>query len=161
MTDFFRAWVMALSAIIIFGSMCEMILPEGRYKKYVHLAIGLMLIMSVLKPIVNNDVDIAAKIPVGEIKATKRDEVENKDAVIRIYKAKLEKSVSLEPGFENALVECDVCEEDDGFGRIDRMSIRTKEIITPEHINAVMEKYALTEDEIDIKYIGRGEEYGT
>ena len=63
MTGFLKAWTMSVAGIIVFGSICEMILPGSLYKKYVHLAIGLMMILSVLSPIVKHKINTDAEIP--------------------------------------------------------------------------------------------------
>ncbi len=51
MSDALRMWILTLSGIIVFGSLSEMLLPGGVYKKYVQLAVGLMLTTAVLKPL--------------------------------------------------------------------------------------------------------------
>ena len=161
MREFFGAWVMSMSAIIIFGSMCEMILPDSSYKKYVHLAIGLMLIMAVLKPLVGRDVDIKAEIPAGDYKSAERTEVKNRSDITRVYEEKLKESLSREKGLEGAEIELEICGEEEDFGDIEKVCIRTREKIGEANINAVMKKYGLAENEIKIEYVGRGDSYET
>ena len=160
MADFFKAWVMSMSAIIIFGSMCEMILPDNSYKKYVHLAIGLMLIMSVLKPIVNREIDIKAEIPTGDYKTEKTAEKNSKEDIARIYKSKIKERLALETGLEKAEFDIEICEEDE-FGKIEKICIKTSKRIEGEKIDTIMGTYGLTEDEIEVEYTGRGDGYGT
>lgn len=49
--DLIRDWAMTICGVIIFGSICEMIVPNGSIKKYVRLALGLMLILTLASPI--------------------------------------------------------------------------------------------------------------
>ena len=63
MTELLKNIVMSASGIIVFGSVCEMILPDNTYKKYVHLAIGLMLILAFLSPFINRNCRFDFEIP--------------------------------------------------------------------------------------------------
>ena len=47
----FKDWAMTMAAIVVLGSMCEVLLPEGSFQKYVRLAIGLVLVMSLVSPL--------------------------------------------------------------------------------------------------------------
>ena len=52
MIEFLRGWTLSLAGIIVFGSLCEMLLPNSVYKKYINLAIGLILCIAIVSPFV-------------------------------------------------------------------------------------------------------------
>ena len=163
MTDFFKSWILSLSGVIVFGSMCEMILPGGTYKKYIHLAIGLMLILTVLTPFTKDRVDTELEIPDGTGEYTSRvtaEERQNED-IIRIYKQKLCEGMKEELGGGCVEVECDICEEDEAFGSIERVRIRTEGELCADASDRLKQRYGLSDDKITIENSGRGDTYGT
>lgn len=42
---------MSIAGIIVFGSVCEMLLPNNTYKKYLQTVIGIMLIFAAVSPL--------------------------------------------------------------------------------------------------------------
>lgn len=48
-----RNWTMTIAGVIVFGSMCDMLMPENGIKKYIRLALGLILVISIINPIVS------------------------------------------------------------------------------------------------------------
>lgn len=127
MSDFFENWALALSGVIVFGSMCEMILPSGVYKKYIHLAIGIMLVLTVLKPVINFKGDIKAEIPesTGKCAETLSAEMGQSEDIIKIYKAKLCEKIAEKCG-GRVEVECEICDGEQDFGKIERVYIKSK-----------------------------------
>lgn len=51
--SFFREWTASVVGIIIFTSACEIIVPDGEMKKYVRLVLGMLVTISLIKPIGN------------------------------------------------------------------------------------------------------------
>lgn len=163
MTDFFRSWILSLSGIIVFGSMCEMILPGGAYKKYIHLAIGLMLILTVLTPFTKDHTYTEFEIPDGTGEYTSRstaEERQNED-IIRIYKQKLCEGMKEELGGGRVEIECDICEEGEAFGSIENVRIRSVDELDSDATDRLKERYGLSDDKITIENSGRGDTYGT
>lgn len=48
-----RDWTMTIAGVIVFGSMCDMLMPENGIKKYIRLALGLILVISIITPVVS------------------------------------------------------------------------------------------------------------
>ncbi len=153
MAEFFKVWVLSLSGIIVFGSLCEMILPSGVYKKYIRLTICIMLALSVLSPFADKQIDdIEIEIPEGEEYTEENSaSYRNTDEVIKIYKQKLCDSIRDELGRE-ADVECEVCRDEEAFGRIDALMIQTNDWISEKKIEGICEKYGISKNEISISY---------
>lgn len=161
MTGFLKAWTMSVAGIIVFGSICEMILPGSLYKKYVHLAIGLMMILSVLSPIVKHKINTDAEIPRYEAyEQYEGSDERQKGEIISVYKRKLcekikgdiEKSISAE--FE---VRCEVSEDENSFGNIEKVYIivnadeNTK--VSQNAADILKKNYGLFDENISIKYL--------
>lgn len=163
MTDFFKSWILSLSGVIVFGSMCEMILPSGAYKKYIHLAIGLMLILTALTPFTKDRTYTELEIPDGAGEYTSRisaEERQNED-IIRIYKQKLCEGMKEELGGGDIEIECEICEEDEAFGSIERVRIKADGELDSDAAERLKEKYGLSDDKITVEYSSRGDTYGT
>jgi len=45
-------WIMQIAGIIVVGAICELIMVEGELKKYVKLVAGLVLMLTVIRPII-------------------------------------------------------------------------------------------------------------
>lgn len=163
MTDFFKSWILSLSGIIVFGSMCEMILPGGAYKKYIHLAIGLMLILTVLAPFTKERTYTELEIPDGTGEYASRTVAEGRqnEDIIRLYKHKLCEGMKEEFGDGSVEIECDICEEGKAFGSIERVRIRADGELDADATDRLKERYGLSDDKITIEYSGRGDTYGT
>lgn len=162
MTEIFRSWVLLLSGIIVFGSICEMILPSGVYKKYIRLAIGLMLVLSLLSPFTEGDADITVEIPEysGEYTRDATAEQSQRADILRIYKQKLCDSIKEEIG-GGCEIECEVCEEENNFGSIENIRIVADREISGKIIESMCEKYGLSNDKITIEYNINGRDHGT
>ncbi len=116
MLEFLRNLALSVSGIVVFGSLCEMILPNGVYKKYIHLTIGLVLVISIISPVLNFDTDI----DVSYIDTDKMEEAQ-KDDVIRLYKKNLainmKKQIEAIAGVDFD-IKCDVYDTQEDFGKI-------------------------------------------
>ena len=49
--DFFRVWTSAVTGTIIFTALCEIIVPDGNIKKYVRLILGIIVTVTLIKPL--------------------------------------------------------------------------------------------------------------
>lgn len=156
MSDFFENWALALSGVIVFGSMCEMIMPSGVYKKYVHLTIGIMLVLTVLKPITNFKGDIKTEISdstgeYAEYTEYTSAEMRQRDEIIKIYKAKLCEKIKATAGDEEVEVKCEICEEEQDFGKIESICIESKNLIDKDIKNILAKDYGIVAERIIVK----------
>lgn len=63
MLEFIRHWVINIVALVLFIVIIEMLLPNGKMKKYVGIATGTVLIIAVITPVIElfgGDFDFAA-----------------------------------------------------------------------------------------------------
>lgn len=154
---------MSLAGVIVFGSVCEMILPGGVYKKYLHLAIGLMLILTLVSPFADGRVnrDMAA-LPEAFVEYTDNIDPEDRQNadIVRIYKRKLcEKMTDKIKGVAgvNFEIRCDISNDDSSFGNIENVWITVDAAdgikINDAAISTLKREYGLTDDRISVKYI--------
>lgn len=123
MIEFLKSMTMSVAGIIVFGSVCEMILPDGSFKKYLHLAIGLMLILAFLSPLSDKEGKADAEIPKIEAESI---EAAHSEDVLRLYTDKLGKRVEQEIKDRtdaDTEVSCSVSSEEKTFGAIEKLEI--------------------------------------
>ncbi len=151
-----KEWVITLSGIIIFGSLCEMILPAGNFQKYIRLVIGIILVLALMSPVysfLKTDMPREFFESKAVTAAADKDidtEKYQKSKIISIYKKKLAEmifnSVSKEVDDFSAEIKLEIEEGDEEkFGTINRLVLITeteydsekkkhiKEIITNEY----------------------------
>lgn len=46
-----KAWAKELAAIVILGGLLELVIPAGAMRRYAHLAVGLLILLTVLGPV--------------------------------------------------------------------------------------------------------------
>lgn len=51
MTDFIKQWVINIVALVLFIVIVEMLLPKGKMKKYVSIATGTIMIITIVNPL--------------------------------------------------------------------------------------------------------------
>lgn len=132
MGDALKEWTLVVSAVVVFGSICEIILPEGSFQKYTRFVIGLILISALatpiysllkLKPNMGNLIDEKAELYTDY---TRMEETEGK-TVIRIYKKKMEQKMlwSLQENVSKDIidVDCDINDSKENFGNIKRVRV--------------------------------------
>lgn len=54
---FIHKWIMQITAVILIGSVCELIMPEGNIKKYINPVLGFLLILVIINPITGIDAE--------------------------------------------------------------------------------------------------------
>lgn len=132
--DNIKEWIATLSGIIVFGSICEMIMPEGKFNKYTRLVIGLILVIALISPVysvVENG--ISDEFLLNSVEVYNNDFSLNideyqKNKIISLYKRKLEEkakeSVLKEVDGFSAQIKFEVEEGDEkDFGAIKKITV--------------------------------------
>lgn len=152
MAEFIKSWVMSLAGIIVFGSLCEMLLPSGIYKKYIHLAIGILLILTLLTPFTNKT-ELEFEIPddIGRVSNSVPDiDARQNEDVISIYKQKLISAIEGELSAK-AEVDCSISTDEESFGKINGIVIKTNVEIPSSELEEIEDKYGIDSDAIVIE----------
>ena len=102
----FKRWAFSVAATVVFGTVAETAMPEGDYKKYIHLVLGLVLLLNLAAPIIGLVSDGGALLGeyVAEFDAavqsseTDAAEIESmqKSEIAEIYKSTLESRIAAE-----------------------------------------------------------------
>ena len=88
MINFLKNWVSSISISVIIASIFEMIIPEGKLKKYIKVILGIYIVLCIISPFVNSkelfSFDISKEIEKYESKSSKT--IDNvKDNIQEIY----------------------------------------------------------------------------
>lgn len=51
--EFLKGWTSAIAGTIIFTALCEIIVPDGNMKKYVRMCLGMLVMITLIKPLSN------------------------------------------------------------------------------------------------------------
>ena len=136
MLDGLRNWTMMIAGVVVFGSLCDVILPDGGFRRYIRLAIGLMLVFALVSPFTNllNINFYQVEDDINRRRAyLQREEMEEKqDAeVMRVYKYNLcqqiKRKIEDEMVVVCSAVDCEVEDNREDFGRIKRVDVLVNE----------------------------------
>lgn len=131
-----RNWAMALSAVIVLGTLAESIIPNGNYRKYIHMVMAILLIISVISPLLNlrsdgflNASGSSASYEYDADETSEKIRYRQQKDIIDIYKNTLEDSLinqleQIYPGLKGKLsVKITADESDKGFGHIKNAAV--------------------------------------
>lgn len=158
MTGFLKALAMPVAGIIVFGSVCEMIMPDTAYKKYIHLAIGLILILALFSPfskgIPKLETDILAN---DTYEMDTYRENKTKSDIYNIYKTKLCNKIKndIEKSTDAKVeVVCEISDDEENFGEIKQVKVKTDESAeTTKIIKQILKNdYGLSEKDTVIEH---------
>ena len=51
MIEAFQAYIKTITALTIFSALAGMLLPDGKYRRYAELVLGIMVLGAVLRPL--------------------------------------------------------------------------------------------------------------
>ena len=170
-----KEWVITLSGIIIFGSLCEMIVPTGNFQKYIRLVIGMILVLALMSPIYSFlKTDMPNIFFTADTVATYAHnntdmEKYQKSKIITLYKEKLAQkilnSVLEEVAYFSAQIKLEIEEGDEEkFGTVNRLVLLTDTDYNSDekkHIKKIItNKYGISEDKIIVLHLLSKEKQG-
>ena len=96
--EWLRDWIMQVAGVIILGAISDMIMTDGAMKKYVKVVVGLVLVFTVIRPVVNispSSIDIESpkdsQLRASEVK--NRLGEQEQELVFKIYCEKLQQNI--------------------------------------------------------------------
>lgn len=161
-----KDWAIMLAGIVVLGSASEVILPDSSFRKYVRLAIALVLMLTLLSPLKN----LLYRKPefqipqISQAAYRQREEMEatQKEDVMRLY------SIRLNEKIEQALIQrigkipidiqCRIEEDDpDRFGTIRHVLV----LVDAEYGNnitdgikeSLYQDFGINKNRIDVRYL--------
>ena len=154
-------WAVVLSGLAVFGALCEEILPEGSFQKYIRLGLGMLLVLVLLSPLQNlfrQDWEITESKKRWAYRETRVMEEKQREEILRIYQLKLNRKMTevlkeSVPDF-SGLVQCHVSEDEESFGNIEHVSVIAEgsgaEIRQIQH--ALKEGFRLSPEQITVRF---------
>ncbi len=156
MISFLREWTMSLAGIIVFGSLCEILLPNNTYKKYINLAIGLMLCVALISPFIKGNYDANVSVPSYSADSV---EFEDKDT-LSVFSKKLCKSIEEFAGSKTNLklsAKCEVSDSAETLGKIESIYLIVEaegdKRLDNRIIDEISLNYGVSRESISVKYI--------
>ncbi len=157
-----QEWAMVLSGVAVFGSLCEVILPEGSFQKYIRLGLGMMLVLALLSPIrglLHQEWETDEKMESrNAYRMTENMEEKQKKEILRVYQGNLERKIlsALQgklPDFSGE-IQCMVEENREEFGIIREVLIfPEKEGVDEEKIQRILtEEFGIAEEQITLRF---------
>ena len=130
--EWLRDWTINLAGLVVLFAALEIILPRGDMKKYVQLAMGLVLIIAVVKPIANFSAGSIGYLESSE-RQTAAAELKNRlnekerFCVMKVYREKICESIKNEITAENGEhieVKAEIEENDEKrFGEVNGVTV--------------------------------------
>ncbi len=159
--EFMREWVMQVAGVIILGTVCDLIMIEGEIKKYVRPIFGLILILSIVRPITALSSEKFESFPSGYDRLSAQritQNIEKKDLEIvrRLYVKKLEEKATeeLKTKTKNDFsVSVTVKEDMESFGEIKSICVtgHSEKFKDSEIKKILAEKFGIEENLVNIK----------
>lgn len=98
MINFLKTWCENIVVVLIISVIIEMILPEGKNKKYVQVIIGIYIIFTILNPILTNinikNIDLKEVLKMEDTRQVSAEN--NKDEIRKIYIDAIKRDIKYE-----------------------------------------------------------------
>ena len=139
MIGYFQAYIKTIAAFLIFSVFAEMIMPDNKFKKYISIILGFLMIVTILKPVTvlvrGGDFDFANAVLKKEnalIQANKGEhyyENQQNELVMEIYESELNDEIKENLAAENinvtlVTVKADDDRESKDYGNIESVYIK-------------------------------------
>ena len=84
MVSFISSWAQQLIFAVIIGTILQMLLPEGKNKKYIKIVIGVYVLLAVISPVIGKNIDLnldefnlSANSAESSLDETSQDQINN------------------------------------------------------------------------------------
>lgn len=158
-----RKWAFSVAVTVVFGTVAEIAMPEGDYKKYIHIVLGMILLLNLTAPITalvsNGGGSLIEEYAAGidsAVRGTETDAAEiesmQRDEIVGIYKNTLEDRIADEIekrcGTAPISVEAEIGEGDDLSPELVTVRMPNGASAGAEAVEAASEITGLTADKI-------------
>lgn len=140
-------WAEGIIVAVIIGTIIEMILPNGKSKKYIKVVIGIYILNMIISPVISKITGNSLEISSSEVKSflesdskyvTSNLENTNDNNIEKIYKSKLEEDIKRkvqDKGYEvnKIVLQIELENHDEKeYGKIKNMQINLNQKISNE-----------------------------
>ena len=145
MIIFLKSWVNQIIVAVIIATILEMLLPDGKNKKYIKMVIGIYVLFCIINPIITKatgkNLDISnfnyeKYINKDVIETTSQDFENNNSKLIKqAYIDNIQndiKSKMKQKGYEVLNIEVEIIEDTDEYGKIQNVNLKLEKIENKE-----------------------------
>ena len=98
MVEIINSWAQKIIIVIIICTIIEMILPEGKNKKYIKTVIGIYVVFTIISPIIsklnNNSLDLSEYIKIEESQTIETSAtIDTNEYIEEVYKERLKTDI--------------------------------------------------------------------
>lgn len=98
MVEIINSWVQKIIIVVIICTIIEMILPEGKNKKYIKTVIGIYVVFTIMSPIIsklnNNSLDLSKYLKIDDNKTIETSTtIDTNEYIEEVYKEKLKTDI--------------------------------------------------------------------
>ena len=119
---------------MILATIIEMIIPEGKNKKYIKTIIGMFILFSMISPIIskvtNSNLNFESSIFDNYNSISENyNSIDQNKKIIEVYKNNLAKEIAIrleEKGYYIEKIELEVDDKEENFGNINTIKIKIK-----------------------------------
>lgn len=165
--EWMRSWVMSIAGTVVFGAVCEILLPDGNMKKYIRIVLGMLLVFTVAKPLtaVNGIHAPDLDLPVQKSQAyTVHAEMEElqRGQVMDLYSANLQEKIKKSAeqtygsGGRVSDIQLKISDKKQSFGEIQALSVniissnKGKNNLSEQTKKHLAKEFNLSEDDVKI-----------
>ena len=169
--DGLKEWAMTIAGIVVLGTACEVILPDDNFRKYVRLAIGLVLILTLASPltrVLNRDIEV--QLPqISHTAYKQREEMEEtqREDIMCLYQrnlnAKIENTLAQRLGEIPVKVRCSIeTDNPDTFGTIDQVAVLVDasygKDVSQEIEQSLYQDFGVNKKKVTVRYLKESNE---
>ena len=146
-------WVGSVVIAVIIVTILEMLLPEGKNKKYIKTVMGVYILFTVISPIVKavsgNSIDIDSLVETQNmVSASNIISMQTSSSIENVYLANVKKDISVkleQKGYITTSISLQIETSDEqNYGKIYQMDLRIRKSTKSEH-NKIFKKVETVE----------------
>lgn len=94
MVSFISSWAQQIIFVVIIGTILQMLLPDGKNKKYIKIIIGVYVLFAIISPVVGKNIDLNLdEFNLSLDNTTTSLDETNQDEITNLYTANLKQDV--------------------------------------------------------------------
>ena len=133
MINLINSWIKNIIVAVIITIIIEMILPEGKNKKYIKTVISIYIVFVVISPIfskiLNKKIDVSKIFDDYEIPEMQMNTIDNNTYIKEEYENKIKEDITMKLkniGYETVNMEIKISTKDESYGQIEKISLNVK-----------------------------------
>lgn len=132
-----NSWTSGIVASVIIATIIEMILPEGKNKKYIKTIIGIFVLFAIISPVISkfseSNIDLESILASSSNVSNyseKTKSINTENMVLDTYKEKLKSEITKkieEKGYAVNSINLEISNQEENYGYINSINIEVQE----------------------------------